>query len=63
MAETPTTPRLPSDSSGMYACAMHPQVRQTGPGNCRICGMPLKAAAGRAEIIEDYESVDMTERF
>jgi Cu+-exporting ATPase len=23
----------------VYTCPMHPDVRQTGPGNCRKCGM------------------------
>src|SRR5688572_32438757 len=25
-----------------YTCPMHPQIRQTGPGNCPICGMALE---------------------
>lgn len=24
-----------------YTCSMHPQIRQTGPGKCPICGMEL----------------------
>jgi len=30
-----------SDSSQTFTCAMHPQIRQPGPGNCPICGMAL----------------------
>jgi len=25
-----------------YTCPMHPEVRQTGPGNCPICGMEIR---------------------
>ena len=26
----------------MYACPMHPEVQQIGPGSCPICGMALE---------------------
>jgi Cu+-exporting ATPase len=26
----------------IYTCPMHPQIRQTGPGSCPICGMALE---------------------
>ncbi len=26
----------------VYVCPMHPEVRQNGPGDCPICGMPLE---------------------
>ena len=25
-----------------YTCPMHPEIRQTGPGSCPICGMALE---------------------
>ena len=28
----------------IHTCPMHPQIRQPGPGNCPICGMPLVPA-------------------
>ena len=28
----------------IYACPMHPQIRQADPGSCPICGMALVAA-------------------
>ncbi|MEO8184093.1 MAG: heavy metal-binding domain-containing protein [Deltaproteobacteria bacterium] len=28
-----------------WTCSMHPQVRQSKPGNCPICGMKLKPVA------------------
>jgi Cu+-exporting ATPase len=36
----------------IYACPMHPKIRQAGPGVCPICGLPLEplmaGARGRA---------------
>jgi Cu+-exporting ATPase len=32
----------PSASDVIYTCPMHPQIRQTGPGSCPICGMNLE---------------------
>jgi len=29
-------------ASAVYTCPMHPEVRQTGPGSCPICGMALE---------------------
>jgi len=31
-----------SDASRVYVCPMHPDERQTSPGNCSICGMSLE---------------------
>ncbi|MCA9263490.1 MAG: efflux RND transporter periplasmic adaptor subunit [Planctomycetales bacterium] len=37
--------RLSKESpAATYTCPMHPQIRQTGPGRCPICGMPLVSA-------------------
>lgn len=33
----------------IYACPMHPQIRQTGPGACSICGMALEPVLGAPE--------------
>jgi len=30
-------------SSGDYTCPMHPEVNQSGPGTCPLCGMALEA--------------------
>jgi Cu(I)/Ag(I) efflux system membrane fusion protein len=27
--------------SAEWTCSMHPQIRQSGPGKCPICGMDL----------------------
>ncbi|OWY10272.1 copper-translocating P-type ATPase [Thioclava sp. JM3] len=56
---------VPNDYTGpVYTCPMHPQVRQTHPGSCPICGMglELESAAMEAEG-PNPELVDFTRRF
>jgi len=36
-----------------YVCPMNPKVEQTGPGNCRNCGAPLKAQEAYSEPQQD----------
>jgi Cu+-exporting ATPase len=33
----------------IHTCPMHPEVRQAGPGDCPICGMPLEPVEVSAE--------------
>ena len=48
----------------VYTCPMHPQVRQTKPGSCPICGMGLQLESGAvAEEGSNPELVDFTRRF
>ena len=49
--------------SAEYTCPMHPQVRQSDPGTCPLCGMSLEpvVAAVRAEASPELQ--DMTRRF
>jgi Cu+-exporting ATPase len=47
----------------IYTCPMHPQIRQTGPGNCPICGMTLEPLTATAETGLSPELIDMTRRF
>src|SRR5471030_2884929 len=47
----------------IYTCPMHPQIRQTGPGNCPICGMTLEPLTTTAESGPSPELADMTRRF
>lgn len=47
----------------VYTCPMHPQIRQTGPGNCPICGMTLEPEVAALETGPSPELVDMTRRF
>ena len=46
-----------------YTCPMHPQVRQMGPGNCPICGMPLEPVLAMDQTGDSPELRDMTRRF
>jgi Cu+-exporting ATPase len=48
--------------SAIYTCPMHPQIRQTGPGHCPICGMALEPLLVTAETGPNPELVDMTRR-
>jgi Cu+-exporting ATPase len=43
-ADAPKTnsPKSSVPEGTIYTCPMHPQVRQSGPGNCPICGMALE---------------------
>jgi len=51
-------------SGAVYTCPMHPQVRQTKPGSCPICGMGLELeSATMAEEGPNHELVDFTRRF
>ncbi|WP_245742703.1 copper-transporting P-type ATPase [Marinobacter segnicrescens] len=45
-----TYDRVPPGYSGVvYTCPMHPQVRQTKPGACPLCGMGLEQESATAE--------------
>jgi P-type Cu+ transporter len=47
----------------IYTCPMHPEIRQSGPGNCPICGMALEPILAAVEAGPNPELVDMTRRF
>jgi Cu+-exporting ATPase len=60
----PTTTAAPSVAAGtIYTCPMHPQIRQTGPGACPICGMALEPELVSAEGTPNPELANMTRRF
>jgi Cu+-exporting ATPase len=44
----------------IYTCPMHPQIRQSGPGNCPICGMALEPLLPTA--VEDDREVRAVRR-
>jgi Cu+-exporting ATPase len=46
-----------------YTCPMHPQIRQTGPVGCPICGMALEPVTATADTGDSAELRDMTRRF
>jgi Cu+-exporting ATPase len=56
--------RVPDGYTGIgYTCPMHPQVRQTTPGSCPICGMALELeSAAMVEEGPNPELVDFTHR-
>ncbi|NCM96970.1 MAG: HAD-IC family P-type ATPase, partial [Rhodobacterales bacterium] len=56
---------VPTGWSGpVHTCPMHPQVRQTGPGSCPICGMGLELeSAAMGDAGPNPELVDFTRRF
>ena len=47
----------------IYTCPMHPEVRQSGPGDCPICGMGLEPEEVTADAGPSAELTDMTRRF
>ncbi|WP_454785286.1 copper-transporting P-type ATPase [Legionella sp. WA2024007413] len=49
-------------ATGIYTCPMHPEIRQSGPGNCPICGMALEPESISAEK-ENPEYKSMKYRF
>jgi Cu+-exporting ATPase len=51
----------PAPEGTIYTCPMHPQIRQTSPGSCPICGMALEPEDGSAG--DGAELADMTRRF
>jgi Cu+-exporting ATPase len=46
-----------------YVCPMDPEVLETKPGPCRICGMALEPKVVSAEDVGNPELVDMSRRF
>ncbi len=53
----------PAAAGTIYTCPMHPQIRQTGPGSCPICGMALEPEIVTADSGPNPELIDMTRRF
>jgi Cu+-exporting ATPase len=56
-------PPTAADAAAEHTCPMHPDVRQTGPGACPLCGMALEPATVTAEAGPNHELIDMTRRF
>ncbi|MGO4869291.1 MAG: YHS domain-containing protein, partial [Roseiarcus sp.] len=63
VAGAPAAPPQRPPAGAVYTCPMHPEVRQTGPGVCPICGMALEPEAPSAEAAPNTELLDMTRRF
>ncbi len=56
--------KVPAGYHGpVYTCPMHPDVRQTKPGPCPLCGMALEPETAAAGEEDTSELDDMTRRF
>jgi P-type Cu+ transporter len=56
-------PAAPAAAPGtIFTCPMHPQVRQSGPGPCPMCGMALEPSDPGADIGTNPELLDMRRR-
>jgi P-type Cu+ transporter len=60
-ADSQTTQTVAAKSA-QYTCPMHPEILQTGPGSCPICGMALEPVEVSAEAQADPEYVSMSRR-
>ena len=58
----PAVASAPAVSGTLYTCPMHPQIRQSGPGSCPICGMALESAGIPEAEGTSSELKDMTRR-
>ena len=61
----PTAVEAHSDApkGTISTCPMHPEIRQTGPGTCPICGMALEPEVASLTDQPNPELIDMTRRF
>ncbi|RMX07890.1 cadmium-translocating P-type ATPase [Corticibacter populi] len=57
----PAAAQVPAGT--VWTCPMHPEIRQSGPGHCPICGMALEPVMASAEAGPSPELADMTRRF
>ena len=55
--------RGPMPQGTIYTCPMHPEIRQTGPGSCPICGMALEPLVAGEDQGPNPELADMSRRF
>ena len=63
--ETPApAPPAPAPPAGTtYTCPMHPEIRQTGPGSCPLCGMALDPMEISLREEANPEMEEMARRF
>ena len=40
-SEASSIASVESDEEVIYTCSMHPEIRQSEPGDCPLCGMDL----------------------
>ncbi len=53
---------MPVPPGTIYTCPMHPQILQSGPGSCPICGMALEPVLATAAAGPNPELIDMSRR-
>ena len=53
----------PVTAGTVYTCPMHPEIRQSQPGNCPKCGMTLQPEMPTLDEGEDPELKDFKRRF
>ena len=56
-------PATAAPDGTIYTCPMHPEIRQSQPGVCPICGMTLEPMLPSLEEEENPELVDFKRRF
>jgi P-type Cu+ transporter len=61
--DTAKTASAPSHRDVRYTCPMHPEIVQSGPGACPICGMALEPMDPLSEVEADPEYGSMLLRF
>jgi P-type Cu+ transporter len=60
----PAFAKAPAGKPGtVWICPMDPEVRESKPGDCPICGMALEPEMPSAEEPVNHELIDMTRRF
>ncbi|WP_106225070.1 copper-transporting P-type ATPase [Legionella pneumophila] len=62
-AHKPHRPSSNMEGSIIYMCPMHPEIRQSAPGHCPICGMALEPETVTTEEVASPEYLDMRRRF
>ncbi|SBW84920.1 Copper-transporting P-type ATPase [Pseudomonas veronii 1YdBTEX2] len=58
-----TTPESAVQTSTEFTCPMHPEIRQSGPGNCPKCGMTLEPVMPALDEEENPELREFARRF
>ena len=56
-------PKADAPEGTIYTCPMHPQIRQSGPGSCPICGMALEPEVASLDAAANPELANMARRF
>lgn len=61
-AHKPKEPTIITEDT-IFLCPMHPEIRQSKPGSCPICGMALEPETPQAVGTDNPELIDMQRRF